>query len=127
MRAQARNVVRLLLAALLLQFAGPVPRLVGHLFHDQSSAGRVVICSEGGVHYIPSDGAPAKAPTDGGNGTGGDCCSPACHIHGALLASPLTVTRSSIWGHQRLVGETAALPDSTPGSSFEARAPPRSV
>jgi hypothetical protein len=127
MRAQARSVVRMLVAALLLQFAGPVPGLISHVFVDQSSAGRVVICSEGGVHYIPSDGTPAKMPMDGGNGPSSDCCTLSCHIHGALLASPLAVTPPSIWVQQLVVTETAALLAPTPRPFFEARAPPRSV
>ena len=127
MRAWARDVIRLLLAALFLQFSAPLPSLAGHLLLGELSAGRMRICLEGGIHYLHSDSAPANPPKDGGNGTNSDCCTLSCHIHGALLAIPSAVSSSSTWFQQLVVTETAGPPDPIRRPFFEARAPPRSV
>jgi hypothetical protein len=126
-RTQARRVVRLLLVSLLLQFSAPLPSLAGHLFSGQLEKSRVVICSEGGIHFLASGGSPEKAPKDDGGKASSDCCLLSCHIHGALLASPLAVSRSSSWILRLADNKTPSPLETTTLTSFEARAPPLSV
>ncbi|HLN24048.1 MAG TPA: DUF2946 family protein [Patescibacteria group bacterium] len=125
LRARACGVVRVLLAALLLQFAVPLPSPASSSgFEQTSSADRIVICSEGGVHYIHWDGSPTDAPQHNGQGNSGDCCTLSCHLHSAMLPVSLALNPVSVWVEQRVDVETVSPPDTAPRLSFEARGPP---
>jgi hypothetical protein len=125
MRARAGIVVRVLLATLLLQFAVPLPSFGSPSGVEPASADRVVICSEGGIHYIHPDGSPAdNAPQGNSQGAGGDCCTLSCHMHGALLPAPLVVGPVPAWAAQLVDSEPTRRPNAAPRLSFEARGPP---
>lgn len=124
LRAKAPGMVGALLIALLLQFAGPLPGLFGKSLFAQASSELVVICSEGGVHYLHLDGTPADDQGSTDKNAPGDCCTPACHFHGALLSAPVTVAPLTQW--VRRFADTApfAHPKAAHARPFQARAPP---
>ena len=119
MRARAGGLVRLLLAALLLQFAGPGPFTGSHAAGDT-----IVICSEGGIHHVHADGTPADAPADDDHGHGGDCCALGCHLLGMLLPGLATTVATTAWVRQVAAIGAAGRPHPVLRHSFDARGPP---